>query len=502
MPGEATRHYLAAMRNRGPLDIRWDCAPTRHKRYPDAARVRLPWHEPAPATVEEMAGALLGELLGLSRLVWLHQLDEEGSATGGAPLLVLGRPAPSGGALYPIEGYLALGSGVYHYDPVHHVLELVRAGDHRSALGHSDADADGVLVLSAVFWRSMFKYGDFGYRLLCQETGVLLAQAAAAGARQSIGTRAHLCFRDADLEQVLGLDGRREAALAAVSLTFPARSAGRSHRTAASGDLARESAPLPLALPEGPAADLHQAGAAAHREPVPFEALPEPPSAPGPRVTLPAVPPAIGSALRTSPTAGYHPVPLPQADLAAILAAASSTHLDELPSATTTTYLIALQVEGLPPGGYRYHPHDRTLTAVGRPVSELMTGRLHANTRVALRGAAAVLVPVGDPLAGVEWFGDRWYRLQQAATGLLLQHATLAAVALGRAARIHSDGANDVTDRVLGLAGTPWSSLSFLVTGTPLTRGPSLVRGLSPHESREVITDQPTHHPCEHNPTP
>ncbi|NUT45323.1 MAG: hypothetical protein HOV86_35560, partial [Thermoactinospora sp.] len=95
------------------------------------------------------------------------------------------------------------------------------------------------------------------------------------------------------------------------------------------------------------------------------------------------------------------------------------------------------------------------------------------------RTAAAVLIPVGDPLAAVDQVGDRWYRLQQIAAGAAAHRATLAAFALGRAARIHSDGANDATDHVLGLAGTPFRSLTFLLLGTPLTRGPSLVRGLT-----------------------
>ncbi|GAA4088763.1 hypothetical protein GCM10022248_68310 [Nonomuraea soli] len=479
MPGDATRRYLAALRERGPLDVRWDRAPTRHKRYPEAARVTLPWRTTAEPSPEALAGALLRELLGFDRLVWLHQLDEEGAAAGGAPMLVLGRPAPSGGALYPIEAYVALAGGLYHYDPVHHVLELVRGGDHRPVSGLPEAG--GVLVLTAVFWRSMFKYGDFGYRLMCQETGVLLAQAQAAGARLGIGVRAHLGLREADLECVLGLDGRREAVMAALSLTFPCNDGGPGEPV--HGERARPSSPPPLPLVGGPAALLHRSTATTG-EPGPLPepwTLPEPPEPPlplGARHQLPdATPVPQVRVSRTSPPAGYQPVPLPLADLAAILAAARAPHPGGLPEATVTIYLLALRVDGLPPAAYRYHPATTTLTSVGPP--DPPPGPLHANTRAALRTAAAALIPVGDPLAAVEQVGDRWYRLQQIAAGASIHRAALAAFALGRAARIHSDGANDATDQVLGLAGTPFRSLSLLLLGTPLTRGPSLVRDLT-----------------------
>ncbi|SDL92897.1 SagB family peptide dehydrogenase [Nonomuraea jiangxiensis] len=546
--GAATRRYLAAMRDRGPLVIDWAGAPTRHKRYPGAARARLPWAA-GDGSALGLIGELLRDLLGMTRLVWSHQLDDRGEPLGRPPMLITGRPAPSGGGLYPIEAYVAAGvpglpSALYHYDPVHHVLERVRGGDHVPALAGLLADgpvADVVVVLSGVFWRSMFKYGDFGYRLICQETGVLIAQALAVGGRLGLAGRACLRFPDGEVNRLLGLDGTREAALAVLTLSLPPGNtrhpnakppdAGPPYArppdaeppdaeppppSPSAGELmarpvAGESTPLPKAMPDGLAAALHRACTSTSPtsptgppEPAEAEALrPRLPARPGRAVPAPGPATGIQAAAsgvprRTSPLAGYRPVPLMGAALGAVLAAAGGGYPADLPGAAagpamTALCLLSLRVEGLPRGAYWYDPARHTLheLAGAEQVDAVATGRLLANTRVALRGAAAVLVPVGDPVAGARLFGDRWYRMQQMEAGLVAQRATLAAVALGLAARIHSDGANETTDEVLTLAGTPLRSLSFLVLGTPPTGGPLVARPV-PALVREEVMPVPT----------
>ncbi|MEU7938193.1 SagB/ThcOx family dehydrogenase [Microbispora bryophytorum] len=523
--GDATRRYLAAMRDRGPLSIDWANAPTRHKRYPGAERVVLPWAT-RDGTALGLVGELLRELLGLARVVWYHPMDDLGDPLGEPPVFLLGRPAPSGGGLYPIEAYVAAGerrvpglpAALYHYDSVHHALERVREGDHTPALTGLVADApdpDVTLVLSAVFWRSMFKYGDFGYRLICQETGVLIAQALAVAGRLRVAGRAHLRFSDEEVDRLVGLDGAREAAMAVLTFTLPRAHGslvnrevprtprgGSTRRPAAreaAGEAAGESMPLPLPMPDGPAAALHRAstaggGASSSSS---TRLRPAPPPGVGPAIPVPEPAPGVclaaGVPRRASPPAGYRPVPLRAGELGAILAAAGGGYPADLPAAgtglaATVLCLLALRVHGLPRGAYWYD-HDRRMLheAAGQdPMPAVVAGRLLGNTRAALRGAAAVLVPVGDPLAGAGLFGDRWYRLQQAEAGLAAQRAALAAAALGLAARIHSDGANDTTDEVLGIAGTPLRSLSFLAMGTPLTSGPLVARGIPAGSYEEV----------------
>lgn len=530
-PGEATRRYLAALRDRGPLDIDWRTAPARHKRYPGAPGIVLPWTGSPEGADASPVGELLRELLGVARLIWFHEVDDTGRPVGGgAPLLLLGRPAPSGGALYPIEAYVAIGgpatAGLYHYDPVHHLLERVRDGDHRAALAEIPAVApavrpDVVLVLSAVFWRSMFKYGDYGYRLVCQETGVLLAQALAAGERLGMAGDIRLRFPDPRVDRLLGLDGRREGALAVLFLELPDGPVrpGRSVDPEDPPPPAPESTPKPRCMPsDGAAAALHEAT----RIPVPMDGaaggsppgalVPDAAPAAGeaaesaagraapatassvPEFALPAAAPvrlADGVPRRASPPAGFRPVPIAAEALAAVLDAAAGPYPSDLvrDAPTSEFYLLAQRVSGLRPGAYRYDRERRVLRRVAgeSAIADVRGGRLLPNTQVALPGAAAVLIPVGDPLAGVRWHGDRWYRMQEIETGLVLQRATLAASALGLVARFYSDGANDTTDRVLGLAGTSRRSLSFLGIGTPRTGGPSLARRIPSGPRKEVV---------------
>lgn len=135
------------------------------------------------------------------------------------------RYVPSGGALYPLELYpLALdvagaGSGLYHYDPFAHRLELLdpRAGTTELAellIDPAGAERAAVAVLvTAVFWRTRFKYGQRGYRFALLEAGhvaqtLLLAAAALGAPALPIGG-----FYDRRADALLGVDGVDESAL-------------------------------------------------------------------------------------------------------------------------------------------------------------------------------------------------------------------------------------------------------------------------------------------------
>jgi hypothetical protein len=138
-------------------------------------------------------------------------------------------------------------------------------------------------------------------------------------------------------------------------------------------------------------------------------------------------------------------------------------------------YVLVQRVAGIIPGAYRYQPDTHALIPVGgsHAVAAVTQGPLQPNTRHALPDAAAVVLPVGDPLTGTHRLGDRWYRIQQIEAGLMVHRATLAATAHGLAARIHSDGTNDTTDTTLGLHTTSLRSLSFVLLGHPRP-GPAL----------------------------
>lgn len=76
------------------------------------------------------------------------------------------RTSPSAGALYPLEIYVAISTGLYHYDPDEHqmvqILEHdVRPDLHRAALQQDSViEAPMVIAIAAVFSRTAQRYGE------------------------------------------------------------------------------------------------------------------------------------------------------------------------------------------------------------------------------------------------------------------------------------------------------------------------------------------------------
>ncbi len=87
------------------------------------------------------------------------------------------RSAPSAGATYPLETYLATCEGVFRYIPGKHALEPVKSGDCRpalaeAALGQSCVQrAAAVFVFAAADERTTGRYGQRGIMYVHMEAG-------------------------------------------------------------------------------------------------------------------------------------------------------------------------------------------------------------------------------------------------------------------------------------------------------------------------------------------
>jgi SagB-type dehydrogenase family enzyme len=122
-----------------------------------ARRRSLRDYERAPITLE-----------AISQLLW--------SAAGitGSGFM---RAAPSAGARYPLEVYLACEQGLFHYSPQQHSLTKAQPGDIRQALcaaAHGQqfvADAAVSIIFAAVYERTTSRYGERGIRYVHIDVG-------------------------------------------------------------------------------------------------------------------------------------------------------------------------------------------------------------------------------------------------------------------------------------------------------------------------------------------
>jgi len=139
----------------------------------------------------------------LSQLLWAAQGI---TSSGGL------RAAPSAGALYPLEVWLATASGLYHYEPRDHRLTRHREGDLRPDLCRAALVQEAILqapvvfVIGAVYERMAHKYGDQRTpRYIHMEAGHaaqnLLLEAVALG----LGGVLIGAFNDKEVERVLSL---------------------------------------------------------------------------------------------------------------------------------------------------------------------------------------------------------------------------------------------------------------------------------------------------------
>jgi SagB-type dehydrogenase family enzyme len=121
------------------------------------------------------------------------------------------RTAPSAGALYPLEVYVASGEGLYHYRPQGHQVAVLSEADLRQELWQAGLKQDAirqgaaVFVIAAVYARTAAKYGDRAERYVRLEAGHaaqnLLLQAVAL----DLGGVPIGAFHDDQVQAALGL---------------------------------------------------------------------------------------------------------------------------------------------------------------------------------------------------------------------------------------------------------------------------------------------------------
>ena len=432
--------------------------------------------------------------------------------TGGITDIVEGRSgtiyfraAPSAGALYPTEIYLAtsgiegLADAVYSYSVREHSLvptfEGAFAGEiSQYCFAHPAAAAGRMfLILTGVFARSAWRYRDRAYRRVLLDTGHVLGNAAAYAPAEGLVVLGLGGFFDAALGDLLFLDREEEAVLLVAPVLPRKEVEGR-----------RAERPVPPASPRNPPPPggpekgamllLHDRSGilpgqgsppSTPAQPMAID-LPDAAAERRPGIPIPAhresdiLAPSIGPVIRRRRSArafGRGPLPWPR--LAGVLrssyAAVRPYHsgaglpMDAallLDPTMIATYLLATRVDGLASGVYRMDAPGETL-CLRREGGDLQNDLWNLCLGQELgRDAAAAVFHVADLPACVERYGDRAYRYLHLDAGHLGERLNLAAVSRDVAVSGIGGFFDDEVNKLLDLP-ERYSTLYITLLGQP-----------------------------------
>jgi SagB-type dehydrogenase family enzyme len=210
----------------------WQNQPEVFKRYEGLETVAMPREMPLPnedlftlynTPFEKRPGKAVFDLAMLSRILLLtYTLTSQARHANGTFYY---RSAASAGALYPTEIYVVsdgttdLDSGLYHFSILEHSLVKLRDGHFSDAVNRfvKDSASKGhplTFFLTAIFFRSAWKYGNRSYRYHLLDTGHVLENLHLSLKALGLPSENTFDFDDQAVNQLLGLDEDREVALA------------------------------------------------------------------------------------------------------------------------------------------------------------------------------------------------------------------------------------------------------------------------------------------------
>lgn len=208
----------------------WQNRPSLFKTYPGIKPVPLPKkpHLPKQALSHLIAPsrskpARVLNIDDLSMILLLTDTLTAKSSHGGEKFYY--RSVASAGALYPTEIYLGtrtvdgLNDGLYHFDISGHNLIPLRKGDLTASItmstqGIEHSSPSLVFFLSAIYFRSAWKYRNRSYRYHLLDTGHLLENLRLSLNSVDLPSVLSYDFDDTKINHLLGLDKKKEICLA------------------------------------------------------------------------------------------------------------------------------------------------------------------------------------------------------------------------------------------------------------------------------------------------
>jgi SagB-type dehydrogenase family enzyme len=370
------------------------------------------------------------------------------------------RAAASAGALYPIEIYLAatgvaeLTPGLYHFSPAELKLRGLRRGEWRDYIAEAAAgrpafvEAQAILLFSAIFWRSTWKYRARAYRYCFWDAGTILANLVAAANAEGVATEIVTAFEDAPVERLIDVEADREGIVCLVAL-------GRSRRIA-EGSKEAAVTPSTTALPR---LDLDIVPLSAHEEIyddllkihrasrlesisevriVAGALLATDPALPVSESIQPAVLPTTDARglgetiLRRGSTRVFAREPITSEELATIMATSREPLKVDFPM-LVESYLIVNAVDGIPAGAYYYRRESGAFELLKAGDFRGEAGYVCLEQPLGA-DCSALICYMANLDRALEALGNRGYRDAHLEAGILGGRAYLAAYALNRGA--------------------------------------------------------------------
>jgi hypothetical protein len=343
------------------------------------------------------------------------------------------RTSRSAGGLFPLELYVAarsvegLPDGVHWYDPVNHRLLQV---------GPAPIGEATTLVMTAVPWRTGWRYAERGFRHLYWDAGTTIAQVVVVAESSGLAPRLWTRFGDARVAHLVGADGVHEFAVGLVSLGAGAPAIVASG-AAQPGELDSATIEFPLMTVTQRAGELDRLG-----DPWPTVAALR--GRPPTTEDVDSVIQLHRSTRVLDPTAS-----VPREALTFSTAAA-------LRGIDVPCFVAVFAVDGVAPGLYRWSDLDRPV----RP-GLLRDEMLRVCWDQELGRDAAFVVITAIDLAALD--DDRSYREAQLAAGIVDGRLHLAAYALGMGA----SGMTFLDSEIVGLLREPLGGLLITCVGVP-----------------------------------
>ena len=458
---EATKHSEVSV-GASAHYLDWDNKPAQFKEYKNLSSIALPRDFPHPK--ENSVEAIKNETKAIGpKQVDMGVLSELLFFSAGltrkmrfGKALHYMRAASATGALYPIELYVISGripgleAGVYHFNPLHFSLVKLREGDYRASLndaGSPDSlSAPFTLAFTSLAWRNAWKYEARSYRHWFWDSGVIVANLLATSNSAGLAAKAILGFVDSEIDQLLGLEAKKEATVAlavvgignienALRMNQPIRSLALE-----SNPLSSEEVDYPIIWETNEASQLKsKSETETWRKSLKLS-----------KGTIPTTTPAFplrGSEEHLSPSLDevillrgssrkFSREPISFDRFSTIIqSSAAKIPFDFLPGNETLIdfYFIANDVQGLPPGSYFYNVSTNSVEQLKVLKNRSMSGYLCLGQQL-FSDASIVFFLMTNLNSVLQSLGNRGYRAAQFEAGVRAGKIYLSSYAVGNGA--------------------------------------------------------------------